>query len=591
MSDEDSILPEDELLELAETRGPLGKAAIYTRLSGPGWLQGAITLGGGSLAGALYLGVIVGYEMMWLQPIAMVLGVIMLSAISYVTLSTGERPFQILKNHVSPVLAWGWLIATIMANVVWCLPQFALGTAAVEQNLLPSMREMGTLYESDLITIGTGKAIIAGVILVIASIVVWFYNSGSKGIKIFEMILKGMVGIVVLSFFGVVAAMTMQGGLNWGEIFAGFVPNLSYLFEPVPALADPISQSSSADWWKTTVAGIQKDRIITAFATAVGINMTFLLPYSMLRKGWGVKHRGLAIFDLSIGLIVPFVLATGCVVIAAASQFHGKTADIKSAIEAGSFDSKEVKAYYGFVDKRLGQEFGEQEDYKAMLDAIAIEDKEAPSRIEAIAKRDSLREALPEADKEISAMLAGRDNFALATTLEPMVGAGIAQTLFGVGVLGMAVSTIIILMLINGFAFCELLNVPAEGVMHRIGSFVPAVGVIGPFIWGQAAPALATPTSVIGGAMLPIAYFSFLLLMNSKRALGDAAPTGGKRLVWNVLMIVATLAAGFGSAWGLYGKKMGSLPIGNIALAALAILLVLGTMGFLNKQKEGGDNQ
>ena len=39
------------------------------------------------------------------------------------------------------------------------------------------------------------------------------------------------------------------------------------------------------------VANIQKDRIITAFATAVGINMTFLLPYSMLRKGWGVKHR------------------------------------------------------------------------------------------------------------------------------------------------------------------------------------------------------------------------------------------------------------------------------------------------------------
>ena len=64
---------EDILLQTATQKGPLGKAAIYTRLSGPGWLQGAITLGGGSLAGALYLGVIMGYEMMWLQPVAMIL--------------------------------------------------------------------------------------------------------------------------------------------------------------------------------------------------------------------------------------------------------------------------------------------------------------------------------------------------------------------------------------------------------------------------------------------------------------------------------------------------------------------------------------
>ena len=141
-------------------------------------------------------------------------------------------------------------------------------------------------------------------------------------------------------------------------------------------------------------------------------------------------------------------------------------------------------------------------------------------------------------------------------------------------------------MLINGFAFCELLEVPAEGTMHRIGSFIPAVGILGPFVWGAAAPALATPTSVIGGAMLPIAYFSFLLLMNSKRALGDSMPSGGKRLLWNALMIPATVIAGFASAWGLFGKMMFGFPIGNVALGVLAILLVLGLVGFLGKQSE-----
>ena len=34
----------------AETKGAVGKALIYSKLSGPGWLHGAITLGGGSLA-------------------------------------------------------------------------------------------------------------------------------------------------------------------------------------------------------------------------------------------------------------------------------------------------------------------------------------------------------------------------------------------------------------------------------------------------------------------------------------------------------------------------------------------------------------
>jgi len=549
MSADSTPSREDVLLSQAQSKGTLGKAAIYTRLSGPGWLQGAITLGGGSLAGALYLGVIMGYQMMWLQPVAMILGVIMLSAISYVTLSTEERPFHTLKHHVSPVLAWGWLIATMMANIVWCLPQFALGTAAVQQNLIPSLDTAG------------GKVVVAASLLIAATIVVWFYNSGSAGIKLFEIILKGLVGIVVLSFFGVVAAMTMEGALDWGEIFAGFVPNLSYLFRPVPELAESIALCGEhADWWTRTIANIQKDRIITAFATAVGINMTFLLPYSMLRKGWGTRHRGLAIFDLSIGLIVPFVLATSCVVIAAASQFHGRSEDVLQMVAAGNADAKEVKDFNNFLDLRLREAGVLEADW------------------------ESARGLLPAADQKVAAMLAGRDNFALAATLEPLVGKTVAQKLFGIGVLGMAVSTIIILMLINGFAFCEMIGVPPEGAMHRLGSLIPAVGVLGPFVWGKAAPALATPTSVIGGAMLPIAYFSFLLLMNSRLTLGDAMPRGSRRVIWNALMVFATAIAGFASAWGLYGKKMYDFPIGNTALALLAIMLMLGLFGFLRKE-------
>ena len=76
-----------------------GKGALFgafVKLSGPGWLQSGITLGGGSLSSSLYLGVLVGFSFMWLQPLAMILGIIMMSAIAYVTLSTGERP---LRGH------------------------------------------------------------------------------------------------------------------------------------------------------------------------------------------------------------------------------------------------------------------------------------------------------------------------------------------------------------------------------------------------------------------------------------------------------------------------------------------------------------
>ena len=85
--------------------------------------------------------------------------------------------------------------------------------------------------------------------------------------------------------------------------------------------------------------------------------------------------------------------------------------------------------------------------------------------------------------------------------------------------------------------------------------------------------------------MLPIAYLSFLLLMNSKQLLGDAMPTGARRLRWNVLMITATAVASFASIWGLADKKLGSFPIGNVALGGLGLLLIVGLISFFQKNR------
>ena len=532
----DSLAKEKELLKEVEHKPTSEKLLTYTKLSGPGWLQGAITLGGGSLGGSLYLGIIGGTELLWLQPLMMIFGVLMLSVIGYVTLSTGKKPFQAINEHINPVLGWGWLIAAMLANLVWAMPQFSLGTVALQQNL-------GVVPEGD-----SGKYLGAALLFIIGTVVVLMYDS--KWAKYFEIILKIMVGIVVLSFFGVVTVMATE--LNWGNILKGFIPNFSMLLQPASELSKVIEQSSKQDYWNQEILDKQRFKMVTAAATAVGINMTFLLPYSMLRKGWGKEHRGLATFDLGIGLFVPFFLATTCVMIAAASQFHGKynvgLIDPSSKLEV---PSKIQKGYNDNLAK-----------FQAHLESSTKPNEEA--------KTPNL------ADKKLAAMLVDRDAFQLADSLENLTKSKtISQTVFGVGVLGMAVSTIIILMLINGFCLSEALGSGLSGPVHKLGSILPGItGALGYiFIWGteKAGFLLVVPTSVFGMVLLPIAYLTFFFMINSKELLGDALPKGGKRVALNLAIGLALFASTIGAGWAIWDKAgtKGFIAVGVFLLLAL----------------------
>jgi Mn2+/Fe2+ NRAMP family transporter len=557
---------EKQALRAAREQGGLTKALTYLKFSGPGWLQGAITLGGGSLTGALYLGVLAGYQLLWVQLLAMGMGVIMLSAIAYVTLSTGKRPFQAIKDHINPVLAWSWAIATLMANIVWCLPQFSLGVAAVRQNLLPGLLGAGAGISDT-----SGKLIVSSALLVIATAVIWFYDSGGRGIKIFEALLKGMVAVVVISFFGVVAVMTFQGGLNWGEVLSGFIPNLGYFNRPAPSFDGVLAATGAfQDYWSGLIVADQRDVMITAAATAVGINMTFLLPYSMLARGWGKEFRGLATFDLSTGLLIPYLLATSCVVIAAASQFHAQPATgfLGERTEQGELIQPAgnlVGGFNGLLDARLAKELG-----AATYGALSPDEKAAA------------RAALPEADRRVAAMLVKRDAFNLADSLSRLTGRTWSHIVFGIGVLGMALSTIIILMLISGFTVCEMLGIPPTGNPRRFACLISGIGILGPFIWtGKSQFWLAVPTSVFGFMLLPIAFWTFFGMMNSKKLMGEDLPKGGKRVVWNTLMLVALTYATIGAAWNIwsrtqlmFGVQIRWIAIGVVAFIVISALIV-----------------
>ena len=214
---DDNIQSDRELLTQAASEGKL--LGAFIKLSGPGWLQSAITLGGGSLAGALFLGVLGGTSMIWLQLIAIFMGVVMLSAISYVTLSTGRRPFEAINSEINPALGWAWLIATCMANMIWCMPQFSLAYDALDKNLFALGGGGGGLGDSP-----STRLIVTIVLLVVAGFVVLLKAKEGKSAKLFDLFLKSLIGMVVLCFVGVVALVSYRWPTEFRRNLRGHDP-------------------------------------------------------------------------------------------------------------------------------------------------------------------------------------------------------------------------------------------------------------------------------------------------------------------------------------------------------------------------------
>ena len=175
-------------------------------------------------------------------------------------------------------------------------------------------------------------------------------------------------------------------------------------------------------------------------------------------------------------------------------------------------------------------------------------------------------------------MLVSRDAYQLADSLERLTGSkAVSQYLFGIGVVGMAVSTIIILMLINGFCLCEMFGAEPKGMVHRVGAVLPglsgALGFI--LLWGDANARfwLAVPTSVFGMILLPIAYVTFFLMINSRNLLGDMRPKGGPRLVLNLAILVAIAAAVIGAGWSIWSSVQIAGVVAVGVFVALAVVV------------------
>jgi len=424
-----------ELAEL-ETKGFGTRLRAYMKKMGPGWMQSAITLGSGSAFSSLFAGALLGYGLVWVQPLAMFLGVIMLAAVAYQTLSTGVRPFDAMRRYVHPGVAWAWALASLAATMIWHFPQYACGAAV----------------SADLVGLaGWENAphwLFGIVMLVICTAVTWLYGSGARGIRIYENLLKIMVGLIVLAFLLVVAST----GVNWKALWAG----LTGFPGNIPRDAVGVSV------------------MMGGLAAAVGINQTFLFPYTLLARGWGKEHRRLSKYDLGLGMAIPFILATGFLVIAAANTL------------------------YNNYDVNVGQ---------------------------------------------------GVTPWGAAHVFQGTMGLPIGRVVFGIGVLGMALSTITVHMLVAAFITCEVLGIEPTGWRYRLAALIPIPGVLGTVFWGDIRLWIAVPTSATCGLLLPIAYVGFFILHNRKDYMGDAKPKGIRAGLWNLGMAAAILVV---SASGIY---------------------------------------
>lgn len=555
-----------EILSEAQSRGSVATLGAFFRLSGPGWLQSAITLGGGSLGGALYLGVIGGSSMLWLQLVAIVIGVIMLSAISYVTLSTGKRPYGAINEFVNPVLGASWITATILANMIFILPQFSLCFDVLDKNF-------GLVGEDPTMT---SKIVVSALIGILAfGIVVLSFKPGFAS-RMFDALLKLIVGAIVICFVLAVVSLARMGEINGWEVLQGFIPDFSQWWNPSPGLADKVNGLGDAakTFWGQALVERQQSVMISTTATAVGINMTFLLPYSMLARGWDKPFRGLARWDLMTGMAIPFIVVTSCIVLASANAFHAK---IDSEFRSDDWTVVQQSRLFNGTESMIMKRMLEADPNS--LTAPASDEMEVSSeqwQSEQVAKFI----AKMNVDERIVASALVKPNTeALAKTLQPVLGSW-SNAVFGFGVLGMGFSTIIILMLINGYAVAEIFNRYQSNRLRIFGAGAACVvGFCWFWIWtGDSKTYLVIVASSFAAILLPIAYFTFMALMNNRDLLGDEKPTGARMTIWNVLMGIGVIGALLQSVAAV-STKIDS-PNGPYVIGGVVTFVILAVVGF-----------
>ena len=93
------------------------------------------------------------------------------------------------------------------------------------------------------------------------AITVWNYGKGQRAVRVFENSIKLLSAVVVASFAWVVISASLVGEIDWSQVLWGFVPH---------SLPD---------------SPLGVNTLMAVLGSAVGINMTFVYGYTLLRRG------------------------------------------------------------------------------------------------------------------------------------------------------------------------------------------------------------------------------------------------------------------------------------------------------------------
>jgi manganese transport protein len=443
-----------ELDRLAQRPFP-ERARGYLKRTGPGLLQSAMTLGAGSAAASITAGAYYGYSFLWVQPVAMFLGIMMLGALGNVVLTTGERPYRSFARELHASIAFLWALATIVASVIWHFPQYGLAAGAA--------RDLAQLAGGTVNAPGggftpLGYAVGFGVgflILGVSILTTWNYGSKPTGMRIYEWFLRGVIALVVL-MFGLVVLNT---GISW----------------------DLLKKGNFGFGWPTTP--IATTTVLGAIGATVGINMTFLYPYSLLAKGWGKSHRPLMRWDLVVSMFLPFVLVTFLVIIGMANTVHAQ------GLVTDGQDIKPVAA---------------------------------------------------------------------AQALAGVMGSTWGRLLFNFGFIAMTCGAISTHMVVCGFTACEMFKLEYTPWRYRMFTLIPVIGILG--VITNAPRGMPVAASAICFTLLPIAYIAFFIMNNKRSYIGDAVGHGTRRVVINVILLIAVAMSVVGAAVKIKGGVIDKVP-------------------------------
>lgn len=280
-------LQEKEYLKELNQKPLLQRTKGYIRLSGPGFMNAAFTLGAGSFASSVTLGAAYGYDMLWIPLYSFAFGIFML-ALSARFVAASEIPVIEAQDKYHGKFFGSFatgLVACFIASIVYTFGQYALGADAVT-----------SLFK--VVDINMPKSVSWIFLVAISVPLSLMYGSGEnpKAVKFVENAMKVMIGIMLL-VFGAVLSVT---GINIPAMIKGLlIPKLPSGLEGIIML-------------------------IGSLTATIGVMDWVLFNNGMISRGYSEEHEILGRFDAFFGGMLPVTLILSFVSIAFAEAFSGK---------------------------------------------------------------------------------------------------------------------------------------------------------------------------------------------------------------------------------------------------------------------------